>query len=79
MLRQNRKRAKRTGKALRQSGLWPRHEPFKDIATDMLTDLRHLCDAKGLDFAALDRLACMHYSDEIAPPPSLIERDSLGK
>ena len=32
--------------------------------TDMLTDLRHLCDAKGWDFADLDRQAYDHYSVE---------------
>ena len=31
---------------------------------DMLTDLRHLCDAKGWDFADLDRQAYQHYRTE---------------
>ena len=32
--------------------------------TDMLTDLRHLCDAEGWDFAELDRQAYAHYTAE---------------
>ena len=31
---------------------------------DMLTDLRHLCDVKGWDFADLDRQAYAHYTAE---------------
>jgi len=34
--------------------------------TDMLTDLRHLCDAEGLSFADLDRVAYRHYCQERA-------------
>ena len=32
--------------------------------TDILTDLRHLCDVKGWDFADLDRQAYQHYIEE---------------
>ena len=32
--------------------------------TDMLTDLRHLCDVNGWDFADLDRQAYEHYIGE---------------
>lgn len=32
--------------------------------TDMLTDLRHLCDAEGLSFADLDRMAYGLYVPE---------------
>ncbi len=31
---------------------------------DMLTDLRHLCDVNGWDFADLDRQAYQHYIGE---------------
>lgn len=31
---------------------------------DMLTDLRHLCDAKGWNFAELDRIAYRYYVPE---------------
>ena len=32
--------------------------------TDMLADLRHLCDAKNIDFADRDRIAYDHYLAE---------------
>lgn len=34
--------------------------------TDMLTDLRHLCDAEGLSFADLDRVAYGYHCPERA-------------
>lgn len=33
---------------------------------DALTDLRHLCDKRGSDFADLDRIAHDHYTEELA-------------
>lgn len=33
---------------------------------DLLADLRHLCDALGLDFAQLDRAAFLGYATERA-------------
>ena len=36
----------------------------QENVTDMLTDLRHLCDVKGWDFADLDRQAYQHYRTE---------------
>lgn len=35
-------------------------------AIDLLTDLRHWCDARGLAFHELDRMACDHYLAELA-------------
>lgn len=35
--------------------------------TDMLADLRHLCDQEELDFAKLDKLAYEHYLRERMP------------
>jgi len=32
--------------------------------TDILSDLRHLCDVKRLDFAKLDRRAYRNYAGE---------------
>lgn len=32
--------------------------------TDLLTDLRHLCDKQGYDFADLDKRAYIHYCGE---------------
>lgn len=31
---------------------------------DLLTDLRHLCEASGLDFGKIDRQAYEHYREE---------------
>lgn len=36
----------------------------QENVTDMLTDLRHLCDVNGWDFADLDRQAYQHYVTE---------------
>jgi hypothetical protein len=38
----------------------------EQCVTDLLGDLRHLCDALGLDFAELDRAADRHYAQEKA-------------
>lgn len=37
-----------------------------EAIADMLSDLRHLCDAKRLDFAKLDRRAYRNYAGEMA-------------
>jgi hypothetical protein len=37
------------------------------IAADMLADLRHYCDAHGLDFADCDRRGQDHYTNEQEP------------
>lgn len=36
----------------------------EENVVDMLTDLRHLCDAKGWEFGELDRIAYRHYIPE---------------
>src|SRR4051794_20270510 len=33
--------------------------------SDILADLRHICDEKGFDFAELDRVGYAHYRAEI--------------
>ena len=35
-----------------------------DALCDLLADLRHLCDALGLDYAAADRTAYQYYLEE---------------
>jgi len=35
-----------------------------EFMTDLLTDIRHYCDAKDVDFAACDRMAYGHYLKE---------------
>ncbi|MFA5183185.1 MAG: hypothetical protein WC405_17855 [Syntrophales bacterium] len=39
-------------------------EDTEACITDMLTDLRHLCDALGIEFHACDRIAYTHYTAE---------------
>lgn len=45
-----------------------RESPTLDMATtalvDLLADLRHWADAKGLDFGDADRIAYQHYLEE---------------
>jgi hypothetical protein len=44
-----------------------------DYVTNALADLRHLCDALGIDFGDLDRRATGHHSaekEQITQPPS---------
>ncbi|MBA4174023.1 MAG: hypothetical protein C0511_15535 [Hyphomicrobium sp.] len=36
-----------------------------EALTDLLADLRHFCVAAHIDFDACDRLAAMHFADEI--------------
>ena len=60
----NAKRVKRAKKYLAE---WYETEPSLVDDTeviDALADLRHLCDAKRLDFAKLDRTAYGHYTEE---------------
>ena len=50
-----------------------------DFITDLLTDIRHYCDARGVDFAACDRSAYRHYAEErhdVASSPD-IKRPAL--
>lgn len=41
---------------------------------DMLANLRHLCDAVGLDFAEVDRLAYRTYREEVGDPGEIEAR-----
>ena len=46
---------------------WAKGEAIEEDETaviDMLTDLRHYCDAAGLCFGDLDHLAYIHYAAE---------------
>lgn len=56
--------ADRGERAVRAMGLEYTDEISADIS-DLLTDLRHLCDREGLDFAALDSWACKNYEIEV--------------
>ena len=37
----------------------------EDAVADLLADLRHYCDANGLDYATLDERGGMHYEYEL--------------
>lgn len=39
--------------------------------TDLLADLRHLCERDGIDFDACVRMSADHYEAEIGPTPDL--------
>ena len=43
-------------------------EPKQDILTDFLTDLRHYCKLRGLDFEYSSRLSEMHQEAEATGP-----------
>ena len=62
MSRENR-RARKIRKALVAGG-YECASDWKATITDALADLRHLCDARNLDFGELDRVAYGHYSTE---------------
>jgi hypothetical protein len=39
-------------------------QDIKDGVTDLLTDIRHYCDAHGLDYGERDKSAYHHYQEE---------------
>lgn len=41
-------------------------EPREDVLTDLLTDLRHYCDDRKLDFNNVLDLSYVHYLEEKA-------------
>ena len=56
-----------TARAALARAAWVRGESpayDEDAVTDLLADLRHLCEAVGLDFARCDRVAAMHFAAE---------------
>lgn len=64
----NQMRARYAGEGARayaqRVGLLSGEEPLT-VLGDLLGDLRHLCDALGLDFAEADRKGYNHYSEEL--------------
>ena len=62
----NAMRANRLARALvfYQEALQERRPLGETVLTDLLADLRHLCDRLRLDFATLDRLASLNYVNE---------------
>lgn len=62
--RENRQRAAKV-KAILCSKYGARTEGVATALTDLLTDIRHLCDAETLAFADCDESAYAHYSAEV--------------
>ena len=63
----NAMRADRVARALARyhaEGLQERGPLGETVLTDLLADLRHLCDRLQHDFATLDRLASLNYVNE---------------
>lgn len=60
----NRARGALIGKALEAAG-YEGSDDWSATVADALSDLRHLCDTHGLDFANCDRLAYGHYCAEL--------------
>lgn len=40
-------------------------EPVQTMMTDLLCELRHLCDAIGLDFASINHYAARHHAADL--------------
>ena len=55
----NTNRVKRIRKAIK--GYDGEFHDLRANVVDVLVDLRHLCDAKGIDFEKADSLALNHY------------------
>ncbi len=75
MIRPNVRRVKRSPNAMRaervaralafyQDALQERGPRGETVVTDLLADLRHLCDRFRHDFATLDRMASLNYLNE---------------
>lgn len=59
----NKERARRAEKALRAQKYWDCGESY--AVSDILCDLRHLCDREGWDFAKLSDNGYEHYCAEL--------------
>lgn len=68
----NKKRADRAELTLKAGDYWDHGESY--AASDLICDLRHLCDREGWDFTALLDSAEMHYSSERAPDDLELDR-----
>lgn len=60
----NEPRRKRARKALESGGYIETAGLFDSAVTDILTDLRHLCDVEGWDFEHLANLSHGHWTEE---------------
>jgi len=64
----NEKRAKTAEKAIRTAYHNHPTRIVQEDVTDILADIRHLCDARKWAFHDLDRTAYGHYSEERTGP-----------
>ncbi|MEI9995073.1 MAG: hypothetical protein WDM91_10795 [Rhizomicrobium sp.] len=66
----NRKRASTANGALRKfqmlAGMKSGAQTQAEILTDFLGNVRHWCDLNDVDYAACDRNAYLHYTEEKA-------------
>jgi hypothetical protein len=67
-------RVERSMRLLKSVGLNPGCSP-EDMATDLLADLRHLCDWAELDFEVISDRSLMHYEAEIDELESTLAKD----
>lgn len=58
-------RAQRIAKVLLATNTCSAPEDPETVIQDVLADLRHLCDALGLDFGLVDSRAYSHYAAEL--------------
>jgi len=45
---------------------WPGRDHAEEVISDLLGDLRHLCDELGLDFDEQSERGAMHHREEVA-------------
>lgn len=57
----NRRKVERANRALTIYGVRTEGDA---AVIDLLADLRHFCEARGMDFDDLNRIAGNHYTDE---------------
>jgi hypothetical protein len=70
-------REERLKRMLEGAGLKPDWSP-EDSVTDLLADLRHLCDFVDLDFEALVERSLMHYEAEVEELQSALAEEEDG-
>jgi hypothetical protein len=63
----NQARAKRAFRCLRSDGDYELGDGIDAGITDLLGDLRHLCDLYELDFDDLSASGYMHYKAQVVP------------
>lgn len=65
MRKENKKRAEWAAHILRKFADITNSDLYVDAMTDLVADLRHLCDREELDWGWIDKRAYDHYLAEI--------------